>query len=61
MSVSMENIRRCRMDNNVKTGLFPFEDVKETMALDAEREALVREIWEGDEAAFMNFVIGLLQ
>ena len=49
------------MDNNVKTGLFPFEDVKETMALDAEREALVREIWESDEAAFMNFVIGLLQ
>ena len=38
------------MDTNVKTGLFPFEDVKETMSLDPEREALVREIWEGDEA-----------
>lgn len=49
------------MDTNVKTGLFPFEDVKETMSLDPEREALVREIWEDDEAAFMNFVIGLLQ
>lgn len=49
------------MDTNVKTGLFPFEDVKETMSLDPEREALVREIWEGDEAAFMNFVVGLLQ
>ncbi|WP_341474101.1 hypothetical protein, partial [Eubacterium callanderi] len=24
-------------------------------------DALVREIWEGDEAAFMNFVVGLLQ
>ncbi|WPK78286.1 hypothetical protein EUCAG14_38820 [Eubacterium callanderi] len=26
------------MDTNVKTGLFPFEDVKETMSLDPERE-----------------------
>ena len=49
------------MDTNAKTGLFPIEEAKEALALDAEKEKLVREIWEGDEAAFMNFIIGLLQ
>lgn len=45
----------------MKTGLFPFEEVKDELKLNEDREALVKEIWEGDEAAFMNFVIGLLQ
>lgn len=46
---------------DAKTGLFPFEEVKNNLKLDQDRETLVKEIWEGDEAAFMNFVIGLLQ
>lgn len=49
------------MDQKKKTQLFPFEDNQNTFYVEGERLEKIQELWEGDEAAFMNFIVGLLQ
>ncbi|MEG1620195.1 MAG: hypothetical protein RR335_11675 [Eubacterium sp.] len=49
------------MINKIKTGLFPFEEEKEILDIPVEKQQIIQKIWEEDEAAFMNYIIGLLQ
>lgn len=62
MSVKMVRINlEVIMDQKKKTQLFPFEDNQNTFYVEGERLEKIQELWEGDEAAFMNFIVGLLQ